>query len=90
MGRPPTHHAYSGVGQHLEGAATPIHRQIAQLRAARRLTQAELAALAGCSRTHLACIESGARQGSPAVIQRLAEALGATVQLVLDDKLGTP
>jgi transcriptional regulator with XRE-family HTH domain len=54
----------------------PIGRLLRQWRAARRMSQLDLALEAGVSARHLSCIETGKARASKDVIVRLADALG--------------
>jgi DNA-binding XRE family transcriptional regulator len=55
--------------------------QIARLRIARGLTQAQLAKLVGTKQPSIARIESGASQPSVAFLQKVAAALGARLEV---------
>jgi transcriptional regulator with XRE-family HTH domain len=57
-------------------AYSPIGRLLREWRAARRLSQLDLALEAGISARHLSCIETGKARASKEVIGRLADALG--------------
>lgn len=46
------------------------------------ISGADLALRANVSRPHLSLIESGARQASPAVLRRLADALGVSIEAI--------
>ncbi len=58
-------------------------RVVEELRVELRLDRKELAELAGISYSYLSAIESGQKMPSPSVQQRLADALGVSMQSIL-------
>lgn len=59
-----------------KGICSPIGRLLRELRAARRMSQLDLALEADVSARHVSCIETGKSRASKDVIGRLADALG--------------
>ena len=70
-----------GVTKRILAGATPIRAW----RAHAALTQEQLAERAGVSRGYLAQLESGVRDGTPAVLARLARELGVLVDDLVDN-----
>lgn len=64
--------------------------RIAQLRKARRLSQAELAKAAGVSQGTISAYEHGAKEPGASVVARLAKALGVSADELLGVKPGKP
>ncbi|MBX3314059.1 MAG: helix-turn-helix transcriptional regulator [Actinobacteria bacterium] len=65
-----------------------LGRAIAGVRAARSMTQAEVAELTGIDRTYLARLENGATVTQLERTLRILRRLGATVTIELDDGPG--
>ncbi|MFB6521252.1 helix-turn-helix domain-containing protein [Streptomyces sp. NPDC056401] len=59
---------------------TPFAREMRRRRALRRMSQLELATLAGTTQRHLSFIESGRSTPGRAMVVRLAESLGLTLR----------
>ncbi|WP_327308279.1 helix-turn-helix transcriptional regulator [Streptomyces sp. NBC_01298] len=59
---------------------TPFAREMRRRRALRRISQLELATLAGTTQRHLSFIESGRSMPGRAMVVRLAESLGLTLR----------
>jgi transcriptional regulator with XRE-family HTH domain len=62
----------------------PLASHVALLRAARNISQADLAATVGISPASMSNIERGRRQISPEVGERLAVALGIPAAVIAD------
>ena len=62
--------------------------QVAELRQAKGMTQAQLAAASGVHRVTIARIECGAVQPKVDTLARLAAALGVSVSKLIDRKAG--
>jgi HTH-type transcriptional regulator/antitoxin HipB len=69
-------------------SAADFGRALAGIRAQRRLTQEDLAAKAGVSRTYIARIESGVTTLAVDRLLRMLRRMGATVTISLDDDDG--
>lgn len=54
--------------------------RIKDLRKERKMTQTELARLAGVSQPHIHDLENGHRHASPETLERIAAALGVAVE----------
>ncbi|WP_327282034.1 MULTISPECIES: helix-turn-helix transcriptional regulator [unclassified Streptomyces] len=61
-------------------APTPFAREVRRRRALRRMSQLELATLAGTTQRHLSFIESGRSTPGRAMVVRLSESLGLTLR----------
>jgi transcriptional regulator with XRE-family HTH domain len=61
-----------------------VGRRIAELRAARGITQQMLADLAGIERSHLARLESGEREAGLRMLEKVANALSVKPSSLLD------
>lgn len=61
-------------------AAPPVGGLLREWRAARRMSQLDLALEAGISTRHLSCIETGKAQASREMISRLADTLGMALR----------
>ncbi|MFB7053969.1 helix-turn-helix transcriptional regulator [Streptomyces vinaceus] len=61
-------------------APTPFAREVRRRRALRRMSQLELATLAGTTQRHLSFIESGRSAPGRAMVIRLSESLGLTLR----------
>ncbi|MCX4524449.1 MULTISPECIES: helix-turn-helix domain-containing protein [unclassified Streptomyces] len=59
---------------------SPFSREVRRRRALRRMSQLELATLAGTTQRHLSFVESGRSVPGRAMVVRLAEALGLTLR----------
>ncbi len=68
----------------LADACYAEEKTIAAMRLKKGLSQAQLAKLVGTSQPHIARIEGGVTEPLASTVKRLAEALGCTVQNVID------
>lgn len=59
---------------------TTRENRIREIRKAKQMTQVELARLAKVSQPHIHDLENGYRRASPETMERIAAALGVTVQ----------
>jgi len=66
----------SNTGASVDSSHPPIGALLREWRAARRLSQLDLAFEAGISARHLSCVETGKSQASRETLGRLANALG--------------
>ena len=82
-----TRFTYVDIMEQLNARTVPLlGKGMRQLRAARSLTQGELAERAGVSRTWLSQLESGARRNAElASVQRVLDVLGARLTLTIDE-----
>jgi len=64
------------VGAAVNSSHPPIGTLLREWRAARRMSQLDLALEAGMSARHLSCVETGKSQASRETVGRLANALG--------------
>ena len=64
------------MGAAVNSSHPPIGTLLREWRAARRMSQLDLALEAGMSARHLSCIETGKSQASRETLGRLANALG--------------
>lgn len=62
---------------------------IKKIRKAQKMTQTELARRAGVSQPHIYDLENGNRHASPEALERIAKALGVTVQELQDTQEGS-
>lgn len=61
---------------------------IKKIRKEKKMTQTELARLAGVSQPHIHDLENGNRHASPETLKRIAAALGVTAQELKDTEKG--
>ena len=71
----------SGTGKDI---CASVGRRIAQLRAARGVSQQILADLAGIERSHLARLELGEREAGLRMLEKIADALEVTLSKLLE------
>ncbi len=69
---------------------TQVGRLLRAERAARALTQADMAARLGISRQHLVALERGAEGASAGTVLRILEALGVVVLALPQTAMGDP
>ncbi len=60
------------------------------IRAARGLTQEDVARMVGCTKPFVAELELGRKGASVETLQRLATALGVTMEALFDDSVPAP
>jgi transcriptional regulator with XRE-family HTH domain len=65
--------------------AGPLKLRVKELREARGLTRADLAARAGCDRMTIARLERGAGRPNAKDLERLASALGVTPEELVEE-----
>jgi|GEM_PF-319540 len=70
----------------IEGGANPIK----VFRAYRKLTQVELATVAGLGQGYVSGLESGARAGTPATLLKIARSLEVPLELLIDETAADP